>query len=259
VSLIHSVTGEQGRIRRWSLYVFARYLEMPLLGWGYRLLRGRYRRLGGHRLVRAALGWCVAAPFGYFGDTARPLPTTQVLRMIDALEGPVAVGPCRCRLAHGGCGHPLQTDIVIRTGEEAWTRAFPQDYRIIGKQEAKRIVSDCRRLGMWQMVFVHCPVGAHETTGGHQNEYVICNCCPCGCVPHILNRELGQRVYPLLRGAHAAYTAPDRCVGHGACVDACPFGLRILQAGKVRLVEPCFGCGMCIAACPAGAIVMQEA
>lgn len=144
MSRFHILTGEHSRFRRWTLYIFARYVEMPLLAWSYRLLRGRYQRLG-----RTVLGWLVAAPFGYLGDTARPTPTPEVLRMIDALDGPIAVGSCRCRSGHGGCDHPLETDIVIRTGVEAWTRAFPHEYRLIGKDEAKRIVSECGGLGMW--------------------------------------------------------------------------------------------------------------
>jgi hypothetical protein len=32
VSRFHLVTGENSRVRRWSLYLFARYIEMPLLG-----------------------------------------------------------------------------------------------------------------------------------------------------------------------------------------------------------------------------------
>jgi ferredoxin len=268
VSLIHAITGEHSRFRRWSLGLFARYLEMPLMYWGYHLLRGRYRRLGANRLVRAVLSWGVAAPFGYAGDTARPLPSVQVLRLIDGQEGPIAVGPCRCRAAHRACDHPLETDIVIRTGVEAWTRAFPTEYRVIGKDEAKRIVTECSRLGMWQMVFVHCPVHEHGSGSGHQpgmphggegNEYVICNCCPCGCVPYLLNRDLGQRVYPLLRGAYVAETDVGRCTGHGDCVAACPFGARALLEGKARLVQPCFGCGLCADVCPERAIVMREA
>jgi NAD-dependent dihydropyrimidine dehydrogenase PreA subunit len=251
MSLVHALTGEHSRFRRWTLYLFARYLEMPLLAAGYALLRGRYRRLGRVGPVRAFMTWGVAAPFGTLGDTARPLPAAQVLRLIDALEGPMAVGPCRCRSAHGGCDHPLETDIVIRTGVAAWTRAFPGHYRPIAKEEAKAIVADCRRRGMWQMVFVHCPVN-------QENEYVICNCCACGCVPYILNRELGQQAYPLLRGAYVARTDPGRCTGHGDCVGACPFGVRVLEGGKARLAEPCFGCGMCVAACPETAIVMGE-
>ncbi len=293
MSLVHTVTGENSRIRRWSLYLFARYLEMPLMAWGYHLLQGRYRRLGSNRLVRALLSWGVAAPFGYAGDTARAMPAPQVLRLIDDLEGPIAVGPCRCRAAHGACEHPLETDLVIRTGVAAWTHAFPDEYRLINKAEAKAIVSNCRDLGLWQMVFVHCPVHAHTHEGqvssassqvaavgtpdgssrvhgggpggdrqdhtSYENEYVICNCCTCGCVPYLLNRDLGQRVYPLLRGAYVAHTHLNRCTGRGDCVPACPFGVRALADGKPHLVAPCLGCGRCADVCPEGAIEMCQA
>ena len=251
MSGLHAVTGEYSRFRRWALFAFARYLELPLLGWGYQLLRGRYRRVGQYRLVREVLRWAVAAPFGYLGDTGRPMPAPKVLQLLDGLEGPIAVGPCRCRGTHHGCDHPLETDIVIRTGVEAWTRAFPHEYRVIGKEEAKQIVEACRRQGLWQMVFVHCPVN-------QENEYVICNCCSCGCGPYILNRELGQRAYPLLKGDWAAVTDPARCTGHGGCVAACPFGARALRDGRVHLVNLCYGCGICVDACPEGAIAMQE-
>jgi ferredoxin len=256
VSLVHAVTAEHSRFRRWTLYIFARYVEMPSLRWGYHLLRGRYRRLGQNRLLRALLSWGVAIPCAYLGDTARPMPTPEVLRMIDDLDGPIAVGPCRCRTAHRGCDHPLETDIVIRTGVEAWTRAFPDDYRPISREEAKRIVAGCSELGMWPMVFIHCPVGQHRDAHGSSNEYVICNCCTCGCMPYILNRELGQRAYPFLRGASVAETDLDRCAGHGACVAACPFGVRAVEAGKAKFVSACFGCGVCVTACPESAIDM---
>lgn len=253
MSRFHVLTGEHSRLRNWALYIFARYVEMPLLGWSYRLLRGRYRRLGQNGLVRAILGWGLAAPFGYLGDTARPMPVLEVLRLIAELDGPIAVGPCRCRTTHDGCNHPLETDIVIRTGVAAWRRAFPRDYRLINKTEAAQIINDCRRQGLWQMVFVHCPVN-------QANEYVICNCCACGCVPYILNRELGQRRYPLLRGDYVARLHPDRCAssqdcnGSGDCVRACPFEALALSEGKAKMVGPCFGCGQCAAACPQGAI-----
>jgi Pyruvate/2-oxoacid:ferredoxin oxidoreductase delta subunit len=284
VSLVHAVTGESSRFRRWTLYLFARYLEMPLLSWGYHLLRGRTQRLGANRLVRAVLRWGVAIPFGYAGDTARPMPTAAVLSLIDDQDGSIAVGPCRCRTAHNACDHPLETDIVIRTGVEAWTKAFPEEYRLIDRAEAKRIVSECGQLGMWPMVFVHCPVHEHQATassahrsvgqhtsaperaGGalatgvqHGNEYVICNCCTCGCVPYMLNRDLGQRAYPLLRGAYLAETDLERCTGHGVCVDTCPFDARAVVDGKAGLVNACFGCGVCADVCPEGAIVMRKA
>ncbi len=249
MSLVHGLTGEQSRFRRWTLFIFARYLEVPLLGWSYRLLRGRYRRLGRIRPLRALLGRMLAYPFAVLGDTGRPMPAAAVLDLIDSLDGGFAVGPCRCRIAHRDCDHPLETDIVIRTGVEAWTRAFPGEYRMIEKEEAKRIVSGSSRAGMWQMVFVHCPVN-------EENEYVICNCCECGCVPYILNRELGQARYPLLPGTHVSRTDTARCTGRHDCVTACPFDARTAVEGGVRLTSFCFGCGACEKACPEGAITM---
>lgn len=251
MSRFHAISGEHSRFRRWTLYILARYLEVPVLGWGYSLLRGRHRRLGQNRLVRALLSWLFVAPFGRVGDTGRPTPTAEVLRTIDGLEGSIAVGPCRCRIAHHGCDHPLETDIVMRTGVEAWTRAFPQEYRLIDKDKAKRIVIECQRAGLWQMVFVHCPVN-------EENEYVICNCCECGCVPYIVNRELGQRVYPLLCGPFEATVILNRCTGHGSCVDVCPFDALGLVDGQAHILGECFGCGRCVAVCPDGAIQMRR-
>jgi hypothetical protein len=103
VSGVHTLTGEHSRFQRWTLYLFARHVEMPLLAWGYHLLRGRYHRLGQNWLVRTVLGWLDAALSGYLGDTASPVPYPEIVRMIDALEGPIAVGPCRCRAGHAGC------------------------------------------------------------------------------------------------------------------------------------------------------------
>ena len=268
MGLVHGAEGEVSRLRRWSLYLFARYLEMPLLAASYHLLRGRYRRLGQSRAVRA-LGTALGGPFAYAGDTARALPAPRVLEMIEALPGQIAVGPCRCRAAHRGCNHPLETDLVIHAGVEAWTRAFPDEYRVIDSAEAQRIVRTCSQLGMWHMIFVHCPIGQHgRGPKGHDHgpsalgwdlghEYVICNCCTCGCVPYILNRELGQRFYPLLQGEYVAHTEAGRCTGDGACLAACPFQARAVVDGHAVLADTCFGCGLCAAACPEGAITMQ--
>ncbi|MGE3916156.1 MAG: NAD(P)-binding domain-containing protein [Hyphomicrobiaceae bacterium] len=52
---------------------------------------------------------------------------------------------------------------------------------------------------------------------------------------------------------------PGRCIGCGACVNACPEGKVIgLIGGKAELVEPasCIGHGACKTACPADAITL---
>jgi ferredoxin len=249
--LIHGLTREHNPLRRFLLFFFARFIEVPLLKISFHLLRGRFSFIGRIGVVRALAGVLLARPFGYLGDSARPVPFPEILGFIDSLQGPIGVGPCRCRMGHRSCPHPLETDIVIRTGYEAWMRAFPRDYRQITREEAKEIVRQTHELGMFHMVFIHCPVSLY-------NEYVICNCCTCGCVPYIINRDLTQMNYPLIDGFFLARTDRGACKACGACVEACPFSARTLSEGKSGTSGNCFGCGLCLHACPEHAITLEQ-
>ncbi len=247
----HLVIGEQSRIRKYLLYIFAKYIEVPLLRTCYFLFRGKWKPIGDIKLVRIIGKYILARPFGYLGDSARPVPYNELMDFIDQIDGPIAVGPCRCRMGHRGCDHPMETDIVFRTGFNAWTRAFPKEYRQIEKEEAKAIVTRCHDLGMFHMVFIHCPVNLY-------NEYVVCNCCTCGCVPYIINHELGQLNYPLIDGYYLAVTDREKCAGQGKCVEVCPFEARILKNGRGITGANCFGCGLCSYICPENAITMKK-
>jgi len=247
----HVVSGEHSPVRMFLMRVFARYIEVPVLHLSYLACVGRLNFLSRFFLTRWLILYPIAYPFGHYGDTGRPIPAAELIKMIDSLEGPIAVGPCRCRMGHRACGHPMETDIVIKTGTEVWLDAFPYAYRTIGKEEAKSIVRECASQGMFQMVFLHCLVG------GALNEYVICNCCTDGCVPYILNRTLGQGIYPMVRGDWHAVVDVSSCERCGACVEVCPFSARELEEGIPHVLE-CFGCGLCAAGCKAGATKMQR-
>ena len=47
----------------------------------------------------------------------------------------------------------------------------------------------------------------------------------------------------------------EKCIGCGACVDACPMGcIAIGEDGKAEIDEDiCISCGTCTAVCPVGA------
>ncbi len=244
--IFHLISGEYSPVRLWLMRIFARFIEVPILHLSYLACVGRLRFLSRFFLTRWLIIYPIAYPFGHYGDTGKPVPYEELIEMVKGLEGKIAVGPCRCRIGHRACSHPIDTDIVIKTGASVWLEVFPEEYREISKEEACRIITECAELGMFHMVFMHCLIG------GALNEYVICNCCVDGCVPFILNRTLGQKIFPLIKGNRTARVDETRCEGCGKCVEVCPFGARTLIKGK-SVVGECFGCGLCQRACPAKA------
>jgi len=247
----HMLAGEHSPLRLLFLRVFARWVEVPLLRLTYEGCVGRLTFLTRVPPIRRLLAWGVAYPFSHWGDTGRPIPHPALVEYIKSLEGELAVGPCRCRVGHRACGHPLETDIVIRTGTRVWLEAFPEDYRRITREEALSIVEDCAGMGMFHMIFLHCMLG------GAVNEYVICNCCTDGCVPYIANRTFGQRRFRLVRGDWTASVDEGICAGCGECEEACPFGERRVVGGR-SYVYDCYGCGLCLTRCPEGATAMLQ-
>jgi len=249
----HLVTREDSALRKALLYIFARYIEIPMLKAGYAGTRGRLRFLSSNKLSRFILKRFLLHPIGIHAETAHPMPTDDVLRLIDDQQAAMAVGPCRCRIAHGRCLHRLETDLVIRTGTEAFTKAWPKDYRVLNREEAKSLIEECAGDGLWHMVFVHCPAD----TG--MNEYVICNCCADGCVPFLLNKVFGQDGFPLVRGEYLAETEYGQCRGCGECLDVCPWEARAaINGAAVVDEEKCFGCGLCARTCRNGGVRLAK-
>jgi NAD-dependent dihydropyrimidine dehydrogenase PreA subunit len=82
--------------------------------------------------------------------------------------------------------------------------------------------------------------------------YAICNCCSCCC-----GGMQGWRngVQMLASSGYVSVVERARCVGCGACVEACPFDAITQQDGTaVVATEACMGCGVCMPRCSQGAL-----
>lgn len=50
----------------------------------------------------------------------------------------------------------------------------------------------------------------------------------------------------------------DKCIGCGACISVCPFGLLEIEGEKAVVKDGCTSCGACLDACPENAISSVE-
>jgi NAD-dependent dihydropyrimidine dehydrogenase PreA subunit len=226
------------------LHLYAR-LERPLLLLNYRLVTRQWIRRQPWRWLMGRLFLRLLTQVGAVGQ---PLTLDEARSLVRqaASAGCVAIGPCGCRSVHGGCTHPVMTDVLIYEGVSVWQAAFPDQYFPATVEDVNSVLSRCRQLGMAQVLY--------RTGMGEGRGYCICNCCSDGCIP-LLNR----RLYPPYRfraGEFVAYVDSGICTSCGACIERCPFDAR--AAGDDGRVAGCLGCGLCSHHCQAGAVTMQR-
>jgi NAD-dependent dihydropyrimidine dehydrogenase PreA subunit len=218
--------------------------EVRLLAVLFRLLNSRLMR---NRVARELVYWLLVLPSARWAISGTPVAPGELEGFVRSLvPGRIAVGPCRCRLAHHACGHPLETDIVIKQGYGIWTDLFPDEYREIDADEAIGLCRGFHDAGLAQIAYRFIDVGTND------NYFVICNCCTDGCLPLLSMKMYGVDRYPFHRGALVAVVDEALCSGCGACVEICPFDGRKIVGGRA-VVSDCFGCGLCATVCGSGA------
>jgi ferredoxin len=240
--LAHVIAGEGSRARLSLLKSYARH-EVRLLAILYRVLSSR---MMSNRIASECLYWALAYPSAKWGIVGTPLSPRELEGFL-AEGSRVAVGPCRCRLAHGACDHPVRTDIVVRSGFPIWTGLFPDDYEEITRAEALAICRDCHEQGLVQIAY------AHLDTGSGGSCFVICNCCSDGCLPLLTRKHYGSKRYPFHRGLERAIVEEGVCEGCGRCLQLCAFEARVIGGEGKASVGRCYGCGLCVTHCPTGA------
>jgi len=213
--------------------------HQPVMGWVW---------------FRKPFYWLFAHFLGTRGVVCQAATLKETEAFIDMLDDrhAMAVGPCRCRIGNSNCDHEVVNDIVITETASIWYKElFPEDYRIITKEEAKEICRRSRRDGMIQCI------DRHMYFKGSENHFVICNCCKCSCVPILAYRIFKDEPYSFFPSESVAVLDPKRCIACGTCVTACPFDERHLtDDGGMIVIENCQGCGLCVDVCEHGAGMM---
>lgn len=235
---------KEGKLQR-SLHKLYAVLEPSLLRFLDRMMTSEI--IGGTRIGRVILKilskilWFL--PHGVVTDyiALEHLPT-----WIDSQENShIAIGPCVCKKALGVHEEPYMTDMTILYGAEIYKEAFPEEYRVISKDEALRLLKEFETKGLVHTVFACFRSGKWT--------FVICNCDPKYCIPLRAYLLIKEGIYP---GPLVAKVDIDQCEGIkscGKCLERCPFGAVEERSGKSFVNEKCMGCGICIESCPKGA------
>jgi len=251
LGLIHFKPDEKSILRKMALMLYARF-EIPYLKLNYLILQGPYRnRIG--RALFYPLVLINSAIMLSLGQHGKVMTITEVNEYIDKLPDKVliAVGSCRCRLATHACDCELKTDITIKTGASIYKSFFPEDYEVISKEEAKKLIKKLNKQGLVPMVYAFC------IAGGSFETFVICNCCKHSCIPILAQKIAKMHVFD--PGEKVAFVDEELCKGCGTCIDICQFDAREIINGKAHVdYLKCYGCGACLLNCPTGATKMVK-
>ena len=157
----HVIAYENSTVRLLLLRLYARH-EVFILSVMYRIMKSPLMRWSAARQV---VFYALAYPAARWGIAGTPRAPAELKSFFQGASR-IAVGPCRCRTAHGACEHPLRTDIVVRTGFDVWRDVFGADFEEITETEALEICADCHRQGMAQISYAHLDLGSGGSTTG---------------------------------------------------------------------------------------------
>ncbi len=174
----------------------------------------------------------------------------QISQYIDSADA-IAVGHCYCHheaylLGKEACDAPEFR--CMNFGPGALYTSERGITRLIGKEEARKIVEECAEKGLVHM-------------GSNTSKYLefLCNCCICHCGMLQSLSKIGE---PNLT-ANSGYIAEvdgERCEGCGSCVEICPIhAISFDDSGERAFVDQvlCIGCGLCTHHCPANVVSMN--
>jgi Pyruvate/2-oxoacid:ferredoxin oxidoreductase delta subunit len=181
-------------------------------------------------------------------DTRGTVSEYEATKLIEETSF-ICVLKCLCRsaghLAGEACEYPLE--VCFGLGEHAQRYVERGFAREVTKEWAIKTVKECEEMGLCHNV---------DNTKGEVS--IICNCCPCHCMPLGGYKMTDQAA----RGARSEFVSTvelDKCTGSGECVKTCPYGAIELVNEKARVKKDrCIGCGLCWTACPTRAISLKE-
>jgi NAD-dependent dihydropyrimidine dehydrogenase PreA subunit len=182
-------------------------------------------------------------------DPRGPVSTYDAIKLIEKTTH-VGVLKCLCRstshLAGTPCEYPLEVCIVL--GEHARRYRERGFGREVTKEWAIETIKKCEEMGLCHSV---------DNVDDDGDASIICNCCPCHCIP-LTGYRMADQAARMARSEFVNTVDLDECVGSGECVEACSYGALELVDDRASVKEDrCIGCGVCCTVCPTKALSLR--
>lgn len=176
------------------------------------------------------------------------LPTQEILEIVSRSKV-LGIGQCYCRTTYKNCSNPTSTCIHLGRGRSLYDIPNKsENLRRVSKEEVIKLLEECDNLGLiHELIYFPNP----------EFYYVICNCCPCCCIP--LGNFLKSGSPQVVKSDFVAVTDLNKCTDCSTCEKWCYFGARKM-INKKLIFDPvvCFGCGLCVSKCPQNAITLKK-
>lgn len=176
------------------------------------------------------------------------LPYEKVSTLIENGQS-FLINECICKkeraLLEKPCDRPLEVCLAIAPVPGMFDRS--PIGRVATREEAYELLKKSEEAAL-----------VHLTANVKWGHFFICNCCKCCCG---VLRAINEMKIPAPQVINSSYYAEIRegdCAGCGICRDErCQVRAIEEASGTYRVVpEKCIGCGLCIKACPAEAIAL---
>lgn len=171
------------------------------------------------------------------------LPTyEEVAKIIEDIEGPIAIFNCICRQ-----NHDLRGDPCKQTSLRENCMAFGHDIQFSidigrGREITKNEALDILRKNQEDGLILQA--------GNSLKPNFICSCCGCCCG---VLRGLSELPRPVdfFHTNYYAEVDSELCIGCGTCVERCQMNAIKLKNNIAKVItKRCVGCGNCAAVCP---------
>lgn len=174
----------------------------------------------------------------------------SVRRIVDGLEGQIAVANCVCRQARDvsgiGCRHTGMRETCLVFGATAQQHLDMGIARVISKSEALEILSKAEDAGL-----------VLQPENVARPHYI---CCCCGdCCGILTTLKKFPRPAEFYATNHRVRVDQDRCNGCESCVERCQMEAIAVVDGAARVnLDRCIGCGNCVVSCPVQAMQLEK-